>query len=358
VRLGIALLLVATAAATARAESPELRVLLYEGPGPVRIDGRGGSALVGLRGDGVAEAGGPARPVWRSGPGPHRFAGLALSGRLEVRRGDAGLLLVNALPLESYLVGTLGREMSASWPAAALRAQAVVSRTYALHQRLRAAGAPFDLRGDTRGQVYGGAGAESAPVRAAVEATRGEILTWQGEPILAAFHSASGGRTASAAEVWGGPLPYLVSLRVEGEDASPDTYWRAALSRLTLGRALAGLGHPVGAVRHVEVQERSASGRVERLRVVGSQGAATVTGRALRDAVGEEILRSTLFDVRDEGDQIVFFGSGRGHGVGLSQWGARAMAERGADYREILATFYPGTRIERWEPLAARGGRR
>ena len=270
-----------------------------------------------------------------------------LRGDLEVLPAEGALSVVNTVALEDYVAGTVGVEMSPSWEAEALRAQAVVSRTYVFHQRKARAGEAWHVRADTSSQVYGGVGAESDSVRRATRATRDQILTWRGEPILAAFHSSSGGVTASSQEVWGRPLPYLISRSVDGEDDSPYTYWRTRVTGETVGRALEAAGFSIGAVGRLEVLERSASGRVLRVAARGSDGTARVTGRQLRTALGTSVLRSTLFQVRREsegGSGFVFAGSGHGHGVGMSQWGARAMAARGAGYQEILETFYPGTR--------------
>jgi stage II sporulation protein D len=100
----------------------------------------------------------------------------------------------------------------------------------------------------------------------------------------------------------------------------------------------------------MRVAERSASGRAARIALLGSTGRATVAARQLRSALGDGVIRSTLFEIREIGGDVVFVGSGHGHGVGMSQWGAQAMAERGADYRAILAAFYPGTVLERRNP--------
>jgi stage II sporulation protein D len=188
-------------------------------------------------------------------------------------------------------------------------------------------------------------------VRQAAEATRGELLLHGGAPILAAFHSASGGETASAEEVWGESLPYLVRQPVPHEEDSPDTYWRARVTRTTLSRALAPLGLRLGAIRQVSVVDRSPSGRARRIRLSGSEGSGTLSGRALRTALGEGVVRSTLFEIRSGEDDFTFVGSGHGHGVGMSQWGAEAMAQRGASYREILDAFYPGTQLRREDAL-------
>jgi len=249
---------------------------------------------------------------------------------------------------EQYVEGAIAGEMPVGWAPEALRAQAVVSRTYALHQRAARRRLAWDVEAGTASQVYVGLAAPE-PARRAAGDTRCEVLTHAGEPILAAFHSASGGRTATAGEVWGRDLTYLVSLEVPGEDDSPDTYWRAAISRPTLGRALGAAGHPVGTIDDVRIEERSSSGRVRWIRFRGERGEVRLSGRQLRRALGEGTLRSTLFELRSHDDGFVFVGSGRGHGVGMSQWGARSLAEQGATYGEILARFYPGTTLGRLE---------
>ena len=324
------------------AGEPGMRVRLGEGPEPVRVGAiRIEAGRSGLRIDG-REAG----PRWTAAPpGPHAVGALRVRGAVEVVRVAEGLRVVNRVGLEDYLAGTLGREVYPRWHDEALKAQAVVSRTYALHRREQRRGEGFDLEAGTRDQVYGGTAAETPRLRQAIAATRGQHLRHGGVPILAAFHSASGGHTASAEEVWGEAIPYLVAQRVPHEEDSPDTYWRARVTGTTLGRALAPLGLDVGPVRRVRVEARSPSGRSERLSVEGVQGRGSLTGRALRTALGEGVLRSTLFEVRSHEGSFVFVGSGHGHGVGMSQWGAESMARRGSTYREILAAFYPGTTL-------------
>jgi stage II sporulation protein D len=330
-----------TASAGALAE-PEVRVLLLESREPVTVAGR----TLRTGPEGLLVGGRPVGRAWQlEGPGPHRFGTRTVRGALEVASAAAGLRVVNRVPLEHYVAGTLGREVYPGWHPETLKAQAVVTRTYALYQRERRAGEPFDVAAGTSDQVYGGVDAETPRLRAAVAATRREILIHRGSPILSAFHSASGGRTESSQDVWGEKLPYLVSLAVPDEEDSPDTYWRARVTGTTLGRALAPLGLRLGAIRQVSVVDRSSSGRARRLRLSGTEGSGTLSGRELRTALGEGVLRSTLFEVRSEDGDFIFVGSGHGHGVGMSQWGAEAMAQRGATYREILKAFYPGARL-------------
>jgi stage II sporulation protein D len=279
------------------------------------------------------------------GHGPVSVAGTRYRGSVEVLRRGGSVLVVNEVPLEDYVAGTLLREMSPAFAEEALQAQAVVTRTYAMHQMRLHRGEAFHVGAGTDGVVYGGLDAESSLARRVTQSTRGEYLADDSGPILAAFHSASGGRTASSAEVWGRALPYLVSLPVPGEERSPEAAWRASFTDRSLGAALAHAGVRVGRVRAVRVLSRTESGRAGTVRVSGDARDVELTGRKLRDALGRERLRSTRFEVRNEAGRITFSGSGYGHGVGLSQWGAHALAARGAGYRDILARFYPGTRL-------------
>ena len=350
--LGAALALAGPGVVVPGAAGTEIRVLLRETPHPVDVGPVGGpvTRVSPAAGTGLRVGSRTQGSVWRLREEGLQVDGLRVRGGVEVRRTPGGLAVVNVVPLESYVAGSVGREIYAGWAPETLKAQAVVTRTYALHRSAERGGAAWDLAGDTSGQVYGGLDAESGPVVTAVRATRGEWLAWRGEPILAVFHSSSGGRTAAAEEVWGQTLPYLVSVEVEGEEGSPDTYWRATVSRPTLGRAFAPLGVRVGTIRELRVVDRWPSGRARTVRVRGRDGEETVGARAVREALGTQVIRSTLFQTRATDDAVVFIGSGHGHGVGMSQWGAEAMARRGASYHEILAAFYPGAELVKGAP--------
>jgi stage II sporulation protein D len=328
------------------AAEPSVRVLLQDSAGAVEVRRGGDRTSLRPAPGGVRVNGQLGGGVWRAGGEPLVVVdGMRVRGAVEVERVEGGLRVVNELPLEAYVAGTVGREVYAFWSSETLKAQAVVSRTYALHERALRKRRAFHVVGGTRGQVYGGVDAESPAVLAATQATRGEYLAWRSEPILAVFHSASGGQTASAEEVWGRAAPYLVSQPVENEEDSPDAYWRASISGTTLGRALARLGLQIGPVREVRVVERTPSGRAWQVQVRGDGGDSKLGARELRSALGENVIRSTLFEVRPAEDGFTFVGAGHGHGVGMSQWGAEGMARRGADYRRILAAFFPGTQL-------------
>jgi stage II sporulation protein D len=329
------------------AKESSVRVLLLHSRQPVEFSVAGETMRVAPDGASFVTDGHRRAPALRFESGGRvGVRGRYYRGALSVHRDGGRLAIVNEVPLEDYVAGTLLAEVYGSWEDSVLRAQAVATRTYAMYRAARARGRSYDVEASQLGQVYRGVAAESPRAWRAVRATMGRYLVWRGEPILAAFHSASGGRTASSEEVWGRALPYLISVEVEGEEASPDTYWRTYLSRREVERVLAGREIDVGDLRDLRVASRSPSGRVAQVVAIGSRGEQTLSPRELRRAFGTRVVRSTLFELRREGQGFWVVGSGRGHGVGMSQWGARALARSGARYAEILARFYPGATLE------------
>lgn len=335
--------------ATARAEGPEaVRVLVYESSDPIAVGAKGSTREVRIAHDELLVGGEPVGASWApSGSGPWRVGARTLRGQIRVRARSGRVEVLNRVELEQYVASTVGGEMSASWPREALRAQAVAARTYVLHEAAKRRAFAWDVRATAASQVYRGVEAETDETRSAARATRGEVLTYRGEPILAVFHSTAGGRTATAGEVWGRDLPYLRVIDVDEEDAAPHTYWRAVFSPSDLAVELAAAGVSVDKVEGLRVTRRTRSGRVERLEVRGVSTLEELRGERLRRLVRALGLRSTLFDIRRGSEGYAFVGSGYGHGVGMSQWGARALAERGIPYQRILARFYPGTRLEK-----------
>ena len=205
-------------------------------------------------------------------------------GQIELSVTGTKLDAVNVIGLEQYLQGVVAQEMPSAWPDEALKAQAVAARSYALAHRL--SGRPFDLYADVRSQVYGGVRGENVRTTAAVQATKGEVLLWEGKPIDALFHSTSGGRTLDAAEVFGKPVPYLTGVDDPHSDLSPVHRWGpTAVAETTLRKGLM-LRMPVTGL----VLVRGASGRVASANVRTAGGTTKITGAALRLAGG---LRST-----------------------------------------------------------------
>jgi len=327
------------------------RDVVISGPG-LRIDGKPAADV--LRAnvvDGRVRIAGRAlgSSAVVAGNGALHVDGRALEGSVQIAaRGAHTLDVVNFVPLEPYVASAVASETPAGWPLEALKAQAVVARTYALHEQAHRGEEPFDLEASVISQRYG-VDSVSDAVASAAHATSGEYLSYAGEPILAAFHASSGGETASAEEVWGEPVPYLQSVS-SPDDGAPDFFWSYAISRADLASALREAGYSPGSLDDVRVTHRSDSGRVERVQL----GAVLLAGRDLREILGGRALRSALFEARIEGPRVVFLGSGSGHGVGLCQWGASELARRGSSYRAILAHYYSGSDLRR---LAGRDSR-
>lgn len=246
------------------------------------------------------------------------------------------LTVVNKVELEDYLYSVVGGEMPTSWPLEALKAQAVAARSYALYERDRAQNPDYDLKSTTASQVYKGIVSETASTHEAVNRTQGQVLTYQGKVILAAFHSSSGGYTENVEDVWTRPLPYLRSV-VDYDQSAPVYQWQKALSGREIGYRLG-----VGTVRSLIPQQATPQGRIIRLKVVGDRGTKTISGKAFRSALD---LRSTLFQVSGNSQRFIISGRGFGHGIGLSQWGANYLASQGANYRQILGHYYRNVQL-------------
>lgn len=302
-------------------------------------------------------------------------------GRLQVLVGSSSLQAVNHVPLEAYLPSVVASEMPASWPQAALRAQAVAARTYALRQRKPAAA--FDVSATVSSQVYKGVEAETPSTRQAVVSTRGQVLMFGPGLANTVFHSSAGGSTENSGDLWSQQLPYLVSVP-DFDQHSPVHAWQLRLEPEQLQKAFG----EIGGVQRIDVLATTGSGRVRQARVTGPAGTLVLTGAQLRSRLG---LKSTMvrFEVlapelaalptslpaslpalpplmpraADQSgpaepaispDQVpvqlpppslLAIGRGFGHGVGMSQWGAHGLANRGQSYEQILHHYYRGTEL-------------
>jgi SpoIID/LytB domain protein len=227
-------------------------------------------------------------PVTVRGRGPLAVAGVGTyRGALELRPdGAGGIETVDAIGVDDYVRGVISAEMPSAWAAQALRAQAVAARTYALTSD--AGGAAFDLYPDTRSQMYRGVAAETRATDAAVAATRGQVVTYHGAPIVTYFFASSGGHTEDIQNVWPGatPEPYLRGVVDRYDGAGDDPYHRWG-SDLTTGRAASKLGKLVkGRLVGVRVTRHGVSPRVIAAAVVGTRGTTTVAGTELQHAFG------------------------------------------------------------------------
>lgn len=292
-------------------------------------------------------------------------------GVLLVQDGGSGLTAVNRVDMETYLLGVVPYEIGAvnASQVEAAKAQAVAARTYALKYLGRRSSLGFDVYATVADQVYGGSAGENALISDAVRATAGEVLTYNGQPIEAYYHSTCAGQTAAIDEVWNErPAPYLVS--VQDVDPSGQAYDRASsrfrwterwthdqlvgIFNRTLSDSLGG--RTIREIRDIRVLERTPSDRVRALRISTDAGDVVVGKDRIRwiflTPRNGAPLNSSKFDVRLERaggrvSAVVAEGGGWGHGIGMCQVGAKGRAAAGQDYRTILRTYYPGTQLTR-----------
>ena len=330
----------------------------------------------------------------------------AYRGRMEIGRyGKSTLTAVNIVGLEEYLYGVVPAEMPSTWHEEALKAQAVCARSYAL-MKAGYGGASNAKKGykvvDTvSSQVYKGYLAESVMANKAVDATKGEMICYDNKVITSYFFSTSGGSTESAKDVWAVDLPYLQSVPDFYEQDASRKVWEVTMSLEDISSSLAGQGITIGAVKDLDISRLSSTGRVYALKLAGAERSLTLQGTTIRTVLN---LYSTKFKIVRQGDipdevavlsadsmnterisdmyiasadgvakaseslsqyivqsadnlvnyprtvpdgkdEIMFAGMGYGHGVGMSQYGAKGMAEAGYTYKEIIEYYFTGAYV-------------
>lgn len=282
-------------------------------------------------------------------------------GHLTLSAAGGGFSVINEVPLEQYLYSVVPSEMPASWPLEALKSQAVAARTYALSHLGQYRKRGYDVTSTTSSQVYQGVKAEHANSTRAVNETAGLIVTYNQQPIQAYFHSTSGGRTENGADLWAN-LPYLQPVD-DVDNASPKYTWHESQTQAQVRQRMrAHFKTDLGEILALQPLTYTQGGRIKTLRVLGKSGERVIKGEQVRTVLQ---LNSTFFNVGgidSEGKLIKtpaadkvpvsfqFAGRGWGHGMGLSQWGARQLALDGYPYHSILGHYYRGTQIERINP--------
>lgn len=319
-----------------------------------------------------------------------------------LRKSGNDMAAINVLNVEHYLYSVVSKEMSPSWNAEALKAQAVAARTFTITNFNKYANYDFNLDNTTNSQAYGGVKAEDYRTTAAVNATAGEIVKYNGSPASIYYFAASGGKTANSEDVWSSALPYLRSVDdpYENPDQSPHSRWKVTYTKQQLKDLLSKKGVNIGDITDVQA-EYAASGHALKITIVGTSGSKAYTKDNIRSALS---LKSTNFDLIKDGGttkvsaidasqtQIaielnesisvmsangisplktnptilsatgthtptvnttppgtyVFSGGGWGHGIGMSQWGAKGMADNGFTYKQILTHYYTGVQVEKY----------
>ena len=228
---------------------------------------------------------------------------------------------------------------------------------YAVYHKNGYRSAGYDITDDTRSQVYRGCSVETSATNKAVEETAGEIITYNGKAIDALFHANGGGYTEDSENVWGSYVPYLRGVKEESS-STVNRPWHKIVSIDSFSNAISRAGYHVGKVKKIglsrlhmgnnKAKDRGISGRVKTMEITGKSGRKIIPGEVIQSAFD---LDSTLFDISAKGNNLIITGYGFGHGLGLSQWGAEAMAEKNGDgkeyYKRILLHYFTGSKIEK-----------
>jgi stage II sporulation protein D len=342
---------------------PRVRVALLRSAEPLILEGEGLLVHAGDRPVPIAEGRATLRPaasgvvveglglqvpgtIVENRLGTLRAAGRELPSPLEIHSDGGRILLIAELSLEGYLQGVVGAEIPANWPLESKKALAVAARSYALMQR-SVAETPWHVEATVDDQVWNGSTVD-ATSRAAVTATHGEVLTKDGWLVSAFYHACCAGRTESPDSVWPRrPSHGVQPVACRWCEGSPLFDWNAEISSADLLAAAAREGHVASRIQGLRIKSRSPSGRITRIELLTDLGVLGWDGNRFRELLGWNRIRSANFEHRVSGDGFVLAGKGAGHGVGLCQWGARGLAQDGKDYREILATYYAGSKIDK-----------
>jgi len=279
--------------------------------------------------------------------GPFTWQGRLYNGDAVLKIIKNQVLLINQLPLEAYLEGVVPKEMPPSWKLEALKAQAVCARSYAYYLLRKSENKDYDVAATTASQVYGGANAGNDTTKKAVSATRGNILAYNGLPVLTYFHSHSGGVLEDASQVWSGSA--FSYYQVKNDDISEKVNpiaWQYLVKNEDLLKTLQKNGFRIQQVTDLAAGEVSPSGRLVTLEITSDGGPLKISANSLRMWLGATNVKSVLASVQKQPEGYLFEGHGYGHGVGMSQWGAQGMAQNGASCEQILRHYYPGTELK------------
>lgn len=256
------------------------------------------------------------------------------------------MLVINILPLEKYLESVIPSEVPALWPMEVLKAQAIVSRTYALRKIIESTNNEFDIYADYKSQVYSGLKKLHSRTTRAVRETKGMVLTYKDEIVYAFFHANSGGLIESAEILGVQPLPYLKPALDKFSQNTFRSYWQTTISSKEFFERL-GIKETKKFTIHIP--KRLPSGSIPYIEIIIDSGNNFISKRIpiyrLRETFPS--ILSPKFELETRDNKLIFKGYGWGHGVGLSQWGAKEMALQGYNYKEIIKHYYKDVNITR-----------
>ncbi len=267
----------------------------------------------------------------------------AYSGNIRMSVRQKQLFAVNYVDIESYLKSVVPSEMFSTWPIEALKAQAVVARTYALYRRAGPS-KEYDLCSGVKSQMYKGVDSETSRTNMAVYLTEKMCLYDNRKPVPTYFHSTCGGHTINADSVWGKALDSIEGVDCKFCKDSPHYKWKKSIGRKKLGKILSKKWYELGKIKKIMIVKD----KPYRIFIEDKYGKSQVLDMSkFRFLVGSEIIRSNNFKVKVGWFRVKFKGNGWGHCVGLCQWGAHGMALKGYSYKQILQHYYPNLDLKR-----------
>ena len=281
--------------------------------------------------------------------------GKRYSGLINIKNFKNQIFVVNIIGIEKYLTSVVGSEMPHRWPLEALKAQAIASRTYALKKTGN--DDLYDIDSTQMNQVYNGLEAKTYKTNKAVKHTRSLVITHKKKLINALFHSSSAGMTENSENVWRDKYPYLISVK-DFDQKNPKMYWKKIFSN----QELQILFPEIGGIKEIEILDITKTGRVKNIKLIGNYGSIKLKGTNLRKKMG---LKSTLFrykfisvkthkeknKIKNLNKSLLISGMGAGHGVGMSQWGAKYLAMSGYKAKDILKYYYKGIQIKPFKEI-------
>ena len=286
------------------------------------------------------------RGIW---VGSKRYSGL-----INIQNLKNEIFVVNTIGIEKYLTSVVGSEMPHRWPLEALKAQSIASRTYALK---KTGNDLYDIDSTQIDQVYNGLESKTYKTNKAVKETRSLIITHKNKLINALFHSSSAGMTENSEDVWSNKYPYLTSVK-DFDQKNPKLYWKKIFSK----NELQLLFPKIGGIKEIQILDITKTGRVKNIKLIGNYGSLDFSGTSLRKKMG---LKSTLFrfnfieintnqennKIKNSNNSLLISGMGSGHGVGMSQWGAKHLAMRGYKAKDILKHYYKNIQIKPFKEI-------
>ncbi|EKD41354.1 MAG: SpoIID/LytB protein [uncultured bacterium] len=258
---------------------------------------------------------------------------------------------IHTVPMDEYLAGVIGNEMNARWPLEALKAQAVAARSYALYGMLKAQGngRSFDMLPTQADQVFRVRESKNPYLQEVVKMTKGEVISKKGRVVQAFYSSTCGGKTRSAVDAGlSKDSPLTKGCTDRYCETAPFRGWYVELTLSEIEKKLKAAGYDVKNLQSVKVKARDKSDYVLTVMVKDDKGYQFIPAWKFRSAIGYMRIKSVLFTIINEDQTVHIHGNGFGHGVGLCQYGAKFMAAKNKNYRQILMKFYPKTTLTKW----------